>query len=422
MKKSNYLWGALATSILTVGASVSAEEFQLKLKSEGVAGKTLNGYMPTHISLTNVAPAGIKKAPADLVAPLYGTLKLGPAAEQSSLGVILDEPETGPARLFVDVNGDGNYQNDPAAKWEAKTTPGANGKTTTMYNGDGAVNVKFGKETLPLHLKFYRFDKNDPARASLKTELFYYRDYAQEGDVTLDGKSYHVVLDDIANHGAFEPKAGEKSSGVRLWIDVNGDGKYDSAFEGWDINEPFNIKGHSFIASVSGPSGGKLKVETSQVAADERKTQFVGDKALVFEAKTTQDKSVSFPADYKGKLVMLDFWATWCTPCVGEMPNLSAVYKEYHSKGFEVLGVSLDDKKPAKEIEDFATGKGLTWNQIYEGGQWNTRLAKFFTVRSIPHTLLVDGDTGMILATDNELRGKALAPTLDKQLAAKKSK
>src|SRR5437016_12598023 len=77
---------------------------------------------------------------------------------------------------------------------------------------------------------------------------------------------------------------------------------------------------------------------------DKPKTPAKGDKVISFTTTTTDGKKVVFPDDFKGKVVLLDFWATWCGPCMGEAPNVVAVYKKYHEKGFEILGISLDNK------------------------------------------------------------------------------
>jgi peroxiredoxin len=115
----------------------------------------------------------------------------------------------------------------------------------------------------------------------------------------------------------------------------------------------------------------------------------------------------------KGKLVLVDFWASWCGPCRRENPNVVAVYNKYHDKGFDILGVSLDSDRDAwlKAIED----DGLTWNHVSDLAYWDNAVAKQYGVRSIPHTVLV-GPDGVILAKN--LRGEALEAKIAEILGA----
>src|SRR4029077_13775590 len=74
----------------------------------------------------------------------------------------------------------------------------------------------------------------------------------------------------------------------------------------------------------------------------------------------------------KGKVVLIDFWATWCGPCVGEVPDVKAAYEKLHGKGFEIVGISLDSDKNA--LTDFIKDKGMTWPQYFDGLQWNNKI------------------------------------------------
>jgi thiol-disulfide isomerase/thioredoxin len=118
--------------------------------------------------------------------------------------------------------------------------------------------------------------------------------------------------------------------------------------------------------------------------------------------------------------VLLDFWATWCPPCRAEVPNLVKAYEQFHSQNFEVLSVSLDQANAGSKLASFAKDNKMTWPQIYDGKYWNAAIAEQYGIRSIPRPLLVDGDTGMILAEGPGARGSNLALAIEKALAAKK--
>ena len=92
--------------------------------------------------------------------------------------------------------------------------------------------------------------------------------------------------------------------------------------------------------------------------------------------------------DYKGKVVLIDFWATWCSPCVRSMPDLIATYKEYHDQGFEIIGINMDQYKA--NLLKYLQDNEVTWSQYFDGLGWDNKLAKRFGVRGIPHIVLIN--------------------------------
>ena len=150
--------------------------------------------------------------------------------------------------------------------------------------------------------------------------------------------------------------------------------------------------------------GRKLKASIDNI----KKTS-IGNVAPDFTLPSPDGKNVSL-TDYRGKYVLLDFWASWCGPCLREVPNVKKVYDKYHDKGFEILSVSLDDKKDnwTSAIEK----NDLNWGHVSSLKGWNCPVAKLYNVSGVPAMLLIDKD-GKIIAT--KLRGEQLMEKVAEQ-------
>jgi len=283
------------------------------------------------------------------------------------------------------------------------------------------VRLKYGSEERPVRIAMYRFDKKDPQRPALKNTLLYYGDFAYEGDVTLGGNTYKAMLVDDTSSGDFR---GGQGASVRLLLDVNENGKFESRGESFDVRKPFNIKGTTYEVADMPASGASFRLVKSQETVEEVLPPLavaLGKPFPPFTAKTMEGKELTFPSSFTGKLVMLDYWATWCGPCIAELPNLLSNFDQYHAKGLEILGVSLDNAGQEAKVAAFLKDRKMTWPQVYDGKGWQAENAAKYGINAIPAAFLVDGDTGEVLATGNALRGEALGATLEKAFAREKS-
>lgn len=138
-------------------------------------------------------------------------------------------------------------------------------------------------------------------------------------------------------------------------------------------------------------------------ALTEMRAVNVGGTAPDFTLSTPDGKKLSL-SSLRGKVVLLDFWASWCGPCLAEMPNVKKIYETYHSKGLEILGVSLDEKQAA--WVNMIEKKGLNWNHVSSLKGWKCPVAARYNVTGIPRMYIID-KKGKIIAQD--LRGQELA-------------
>jgi thiol-disulfide isomerase/thioredoxin len=117
--------------------------------------------------------------------------------------------------------------------------------------------------------------------------------------------------------------------------------------------------------------------------------------------KDLDGKEIKF-ADYKGKVVLVFFWATWCGPCMREMPNIVRAYEKYHPNGFEIIGISLDESK--QDLLKVTKDKRMTWREYFDGLRWENKVSEYYGVTATPTMYLV-GPDGKIV-TDDLLEGK----------------
>ena len=141
---------------------------------------------------------------------------------------------------------------------------------------------------------------------------------------------------------------------------------------------------------------GRLNEEIKKRMATNKQMAELKSKPLELKFTAVDGTEVDL-AKMRGKVVLIDFWATWCGPCVAELPNVIKAYDALHAKGFEIVGISLDQDKG--KLEGFVKENGMKWPQYFDGKGWQNEISTRFEIDSIPAMWLV-GKDGLVISTD----------------------
>lgn len=388
----------MITLICALAVAAQSTDLNLTFVPSGIFER-MGAYLPYNLRLSDKRPSELKAVPPGVRLTRFGTIKAG--AQTFLVGF---DANNAP---WVDTNRDGDLTNDPKVEWQE--IKGENGDV--YHKGRAQIDFKYKGKTTRSTIGVYDVDDG----------FGYFIDFALSGTVLFGDRRHDVIYSDP--YCVWNGKSGF------LIIDKDDDGKFHPGYEIYPVDKPFNVGGVTY--EIKGQTLARSK---SQVPERTRETLAsepapnpnegnglkAGVSVLPFASQTLGGQAVRFPQTYEGKIVLLDFWATWCGPCLREVPNLVEKYRAYHDQGFEILGVSLDDSGADAKITEVAKKMGMDWPQVFDGKAFAGGIGGQYRIKAIPQAYLVDGSTGKILAAGEDLRGPKLEPAIEKALATLK--
>lgn len=299
--------------------------------------------------------------------------------------------------LYADLNANGDLTDDSPLRLE-----NYEGKHSVLLNRSVTESVNGKDESYSLQLKLEVGHSKPRDKSEPQLALKIYSDTRRNGSINVAGKDVIFAL--VGSQGIYNWDYN------RVYFDLNSDRILDmvspKSLESYQVQEKYvNLAGVSYEFMVD-RYGRSLTLKPLAEKLPDRAVLRPGSRAPEFSVTDIHGKTHSL-SDYRGSVVLIDFWGIWCTPCVAEVPKLVAVYKKLHGNGFEIIGVHLGrDVNARKFIKD----RGMNWTHVLE--EKDGALNSLFRVDRWPTYYLIGRD-GVILA--NELRpGEQLIKEVEK--------
>jgi len=329
----------------------------------------------------NAAFVPIKHKPKDLSpAARFG---VNFAFEGRRLSWILDGDEQHGYVLYVDLNANGDVRDDPPQRFEQQ-----NGRYSCLFRATAHDVDKDPQQTYPLLLKLEIANMIPSGQTQPRPGIFYHEHTVRRGVIRAGNRDVAFSVSGV--RGIYD------WGSSKVYFDLNGDGKLD---EGLDSIERYFVPdryvniGETSYEFMVDRYGRNLTLKPLAEKLPPRPTFLPGSLPPDFTF-TGMDGKAHKLSDYRGKVVLLDFWGIWCGPCVAALPKLLEAYEKYQARGFEIVAVDANDT--AEKLQEFVTQKKLPWLQARE--EDSGPIHRLYRVVAWPSYFLVGKDGKIVVS------------------------
>ena len=357
----------------------------------GLSADATLGYFANVADLTpGCFPQGMKLEtkpiegidwPKEHTETLYGMLRLADARYP----VMIDRYDDS-FDLYVDGDRSGDFQR---VEWDRVLSDGTSLASVSFV-------IQYSDEQAASYQAFLMWAESTP------TVITYCRDSYRAGEIQLGDQVYRLALFDEDTDARYD----DLDQGMFV-IDVDGDGELlmtSDSHELFSLDEPFNIAGNVYEVVAVSEDGSRIEIVESDADVPPRYPLLDGFAAPPFEGVDATGEPISLES-LRGEIIVLDFWASWCSPCIYELPTLKSIDDEFSSEGVRVIGINLD--RSENTFTAAVEGHEIGYDQIYDSDRGP--IGDLYRIEGIPMTYVIDRE-GLIVARG--LRGENLVAAI----------